>query len=240
MIVNKRLRMWGSVAVWIALAPLFGCDWMPGKPTKAERPVLPSSVMRFDTLYGRNCAGCHGAEGKLGASLPLNSPVYLAWVGKETLIRLTSEGIADTAMPGFLDSAGGTLTEKQIESLIDQMIARWGRPDALKDAVLPPYLGSAGDPERGAIAYQTFCESCHGKDGEGGPNGGPITDGAYLALMSNQALRTVVVAGRQELGMPDWRGYVDGRTMTPQEIDDVVAWMASKRKQFPGRSALRE
>jgi len=53
--------------------------------------------------------------------------------------------------------------------------------------------------------------------------------------MSNQALRTVVVAGRPDLGMPDWRGYIDGRTMTPQEIDDVVAWMASKRKQFPGQ-----
>jgi len=114
MIVNSLARMLSSVAAWIAVALLFGCDWMPGKPTKAERPVLPSSVMRFDALYGQNCAGCHGAEGELGASLPLNSPVYLAWIGKEMLIQLTSEGIADTAMPGFLDSTGGTLTQRSL------------------------------------------------------------------------------------------------------------------------------
>jgi len=210
---------------------------MPGKPTKAERPVLPSEVMGFEALYSHNCAGCHGGDGKLGASLPLNVPVYLTWAGKENLIRITSEGIAGTTMPAFVDSAGGTLTEQQIESLITQMLSRWGEPGATKNAQLPSYRGpgSTSNPEQGAKAYQTFCERCHGKDGKGGPKGGSIVDGAYLALVSDQALRTLVVVGRQDLGMPDWRGYVKGRPMTPQEIDDVVGWMASQRKRFPGQ-----
>jgi len=235
--VTALMKTRQAIAVSVVVVVLAGCDWMPGKPIKSQRPVVPSAIMGFDQLYAHNCSGCHGGDGKLGASLPLNVPVYLKWVGKKNLVRITSEGIAGTTMPAFLDSAGGTLTAQQIESLIDQMLAEWGQPDAAKDAALPAYSGpaSAGNPERGAAAYQTFCEHCHGKDGKGGPKGGSIVDGAYLSLIGDQALRTLVVAGRQDLGMPDWRGYVKGRAMTPQEIDDVVAWMTSQRKRFPGQ-----
>ena len=44
------------------------CDALPGKPTEAERPLRPSQVTDFATLYGENCAGCHGADGTLGAA----------------------------------------------------------------------------------------------------------------------------------------------------------------------------
>ena len=61
--------------------------------------------------------------------------------------------------------------------------------------------------------YQTFCQSCHGADGRGGPKGSAITNDSFLALTSDQDLRTMVIAGRPELGAPDWRGYArrDGR-----------------------------
>jgi hypothetical protein len=35
--------------------------------------------------------------------------------------------------------------------------------------------------------------------------------------------------------MPDWRTASDERPMTPQEISDVVAWMAARRVAFPGQ-----
>jgi cytochrome c oxidase cbb3-type subunit III len=99
---------------------------------------------------------------------------------------------------------------------------------------LPSYAAqAAGDPQRGANAYQTYCSSCHGQDGRGG-KASSIVDGSYLALVSNQQLRTIVIAGRPELGAPDWRGNVEGRPMSPQEITDVVAWLASKRTAIPG------
>ena len=68
-----------------------------------------------------------------------------------------------------------------------------------------------------------------GRDGTGGPSGGAIVDRAYLALVSDQALRTLVIAGRPDLGHPDWRG--DGRRapMTANQVSDVVAWMVAKR-----------
>jgi len=38
-----------------------------------------------------------------------------------------------------------------------------------------------------------------------------------------------------ELGAPDWRGNVPGKPMSPQDVSDVVAWLASQRVKFPGQ-----
>jgi len=92
-----------------------------------------------------------------------------------------------------------------------------------------------GNPQRGAEAYRTYCSSCHGGDGRGGNKASSIVNGAYLALVSDQELRTIVIAGRPELGAPDWRGNVEGRPMSAEEISDVVAWLSAHRTQFPGQ-----
>jgi len=101
--------------------------------------------------------------------------------------------------------------------------------------LLNPAAKSAGDAGRGELAYKTYCESCHGAEGRGGQKGSAITDGAFLALVSDQGLRTVVINGRPELNAPDWRGNVPGKPMAEQEVTDVVAWLASKRVRNPGQ-----
>jgi hypothetical protein len=60
-------------------------------------------------------------------------------------------------------------------------------------------------------------------------------NGSYLALVRDQNLRTIVIAGRPELGSPDWRNDVPGNAMSSQDISDVVAWLASQRPLFPGQ-----
>ena len=57
---------------------------------------------------------------------------------------------------------------------------------------------------------------------------------SFLALLTDQELRTLVVVGRPDLGAPDWRNNVPGKPMTSQEISDVVAWLASQRVPFAG------
>jgi cytochrome c oxidase cbb3-type subunit III len=232
-------------AAWASLAIAFlaGCDWMPGRPTEADRPVLPSEVKDFAVLYGRNCAGCHGTDGRLGAARPLNDPLYLALVSEKTLQQIIAHGTPGTASPAFAESAGGDLTDEQIDILARDMRQNWGAPKQFKNVALPPYrlkeaiaTGQApGDPKRGRKVYATYCARCHGPDGNGGPDAGSVVDGSYLALVSDQALRTTVIAGRTDLGMPDWRANVPGRPMTGQEISDVVAWLASHRVPFPGQ-----
>jgi cytochrome c oxidase cbb3-type subunit 3/ubiquinol-cytochrome c reductase cytochrome c subunit len=59
-------------------------------------------------------------------------------------------------------------------------------------------------------------------------------NGSYLALISDQGLRSIVIAGRPDEGMPDWRTF-GAQPMTDQQISDVVAWLASKRVADPGQ-----
>ena len=44
----------------------------------------------------------------------------------------------------------------------------------------------------------------------------------------------MIIVGVRAAGMPDWRGHAPG-PLSPQQISDVVAWLASQRPQFPGQ-----
>jgi cytochrome c oxidase cbb3-type subunit 3 len=216
------------------------CDALPGRPAVASREVVPSQVTTFDVLYGRNCAGCHGADGRLGAARSLNDPVYLALVSADRLRTIIGEGVAGTSMPAFRNRSGGDLTDAQVDALAKGMLSRWGRADAVASTTVPPYEGpgkgpGAGDRERGAVVFASACARCHGPEGKGGPTTGSIVDPSYLALVSDQSLRTTVIAGRPDLGKPDWRNDLPGQPLTPQQISDLVAWLVSHRRPVPGR-----
>jgi cytochrome c oxidase cbb3-type subunit 3 len=191
----------------IALMTCAACTSSRGAPRADSEIVPPSQMLQFSLLYRQNCAGCHGAEGKGGASFALADSVYLAIADDNVIRRTTSQGVTGTAMPAFAESAGGMLTDKQIESLV-QGIRSWAKPDSFRGTTLPRYAAqSVGDPQRGANVYQTYCSSCHGVDGRGG-KASSIVDGSYLALVSDQQLRTIVITGRPDLGAPDWRNDV--------------------------------
>jgi cytochrome c oxidase cbb3-type subunit III len=221
----------------VAAAALLACIACTGSGAHgADSEVLPpSEVADFNLLYGQNCAGCHGEAGKGGAAIALASPVFLAIADDSVIRRTAANGVPGTPMPAFARSAGGMLTDKQIDALV-RGIRSWEKPDGLRDATLPPYASQIpGDSQSGADAYRTYCLSCHGVGGRGASKGSSIVDGSYLALVSDQQLRTIVIAGRPELGAPDWRGDVEGRPMSAQEISDVVAWLSGQRLKFPGQ-----
>jgi mono/diheme cytochrome c family protein len=210
------------------------CDRLPGKPDEAARWKPPSEVVAFDQLYAENCSGCHGADGRLGAARPLNDPLYLALVNDETLRQVIAQGMPNTAMPPFAQQQGGNLTNEQIKLVVQGIRSLWAQSGQLQGSALPPYetgkTARSGDVTRGSLVYQAYCAQCHESDGRSRPKGGSILDPNYLALVSDQSLRTTVIVGRSDLGKPDWRNNVPGRPMTPQEISDVVAWIASHRK----------
>jgi len=206
-----------------------------GKP-HIDEIVAPNEVLEFGALFSANCAGCHGDEGRGGAAIALADPVYLAIADDRTIRNVIAKGVRGTAMPPFAESAGGLLTNQQIDVIAQQMRSRWSRPGILDGANPPGYAAKpTGDSQRGQAAYKTYCESCHGPDGRGGPKGSAITNDSFLALVSDQGLRTIVIAGRPELGAPDWRGNVRGKPMSDQEVTDVVAWLASRRVKAPGQ-----
>jgi mono/diheme cytochrome c family protein len=225
-------RLRGALVVLLLLA---ACDSLPGKPTRDERYVRPDEVTDFAVLFGENCSGCHGAEGTLGPARPLNDPLYLALASDQDLQQVIAAGVPGTAMPAFAISAGGTLTDQQITDLVRTMRERWGRPQDVAGVDLPPFAAPLGDATSGAATFAAYCASCHGADGTGGSARGSIVDGSYLALVSDQGLRSTVIAGRTDLGMPDFRGAGGKTPMSATQIADVVAWLAARRTPFPGQ-----
>jgi cytochrome c oxidase cbb3-type subunit 3 len=225
----------------LALLPMVigGCNTSPGRPPADSESLRPNQVLAFDTLYHQNCAGCHGEQGRGGAAIALNSPVYLEIVDDATLRRVTAKGVPGTAMPAFAQSSGGMLTDKQIDAIVAGIRSRWSKKDSLP-ATPPAYSAAApGDPQHGSGVYGEYCASCHGVAGRGGSHAGSIVDDSFLNLVSDQYLRTIVIVGRPELGAPDWRGNVPGRPMSQQDVADVVAWLSSQRPKIAISSSTK-
>jgi len=243
MMKMKRITIASALAAFLGLVMLAACRTTRDEPRTDPEPVAPNQVSDFDTLYAQNCAGCHGGQGRGGAALALANPVYLAIVDETTMRNIVAKGVRGTSMPAFAQPAGGMLTEHQIEVITNGIFSRWARTQVLDGANPPSYSAkAAGNVDHGQVAFGTYCASCHGSEGRGTPKGSAITNDSFLALVSDQGLRTVVIAGKPELGAPDWRGNVPGQPMTDQEITDVVAWLASRRAQNPGQpySAMSE
>jgi cytochrome c oxidase cbb3-type subunit 3 len=214
-----------------------GC-WKPGESRHDTRPIRSDEVTDFSTLYGQNCAGCHGADGQLGPAPPLNDPLFLAIVPDEVLSMLVAEGRPGTPMPAFSRSNGGTLTDEQVQAIADGIKARWKaeRPETRP----PEYLISAnkiqGDAGRGRAVFDRACASCHGPDGTGGKDKvGPIHDPAFLSLISDQAVRRFIVTGRRDLKMPDFTGTAgrssDFRPLSPTDVADLVKLVSDWRRE---------
>jgi cytochrome c oxidase cbb3-type subunit 3/ubiquinol-cytochrome c reductase cytochrome c subunit len=213
-----------------------GCD-LPGQP---KRPAPADEATQFNALYTTHCAGCHGADGKLGPAPLLNDPIFLAIVPDAELLRVITEGRTVTPaqkspMPAFAHDRGGPLTDAQVKVLAEGIKKRWGPPASPSD-LLPTYMGKAaaeaGNKDEGARVFARACAECHGLQGQGDKDGHPLPGGAinnqtFLALISDQALRRTIITGRPDLEMPAYDGKAgrspDFRALTSAEIDDLVS-----------------
>jgi mono/diheme cytochrome c family protein len=249
--MNSRLS-WLVLLLYLA----GGCD-MPGKPKPEDQFVSPQKELTFNVLFKQNCVGCHGADGQLGPAPPLNDPLFRSIVPEKDLESVIARGRAGTLMPAFGLAHGGTLTAVQIKVLCNELKGipykivdkregnevvqdpqgihpEWGVPHPREG--VPSYLASAqtdGNHSEGIRVFARACASCHGEHGQGGEKGA-INDPVFLALISDQALRRLVITGRHDLGMPDYTdatGREDGfKPLTSQEITEVVALLAHWRQ----------
>jgi cytochrome c oxidase cbb3-type subunit 3 len=231
--MNARLFC-GSILALCSLA-LSGCH--SGKPSAGAEAMRPDQVTDFHTLYTQNCSGCHGADGTHGPAMPLGNPEYEAIVDEGTLGGAIGTGVPGTLMPSFSKDAGGLLTDDQINALVDGLRSHWYKADVLKGIDVPPYqTDKQGDVAHGQQVFTAHCSSCHTtgvqqKDAKKSS----VTDGSYLALIGDQSLRAIIIAGRPDIGHPDWRGPSGNNPMSDQDVTDVVAWIASQRQKTPGQ-----
>ena len=246
MTLCRSTRMHASArlfALAFAATLISGCDSAPGKPGPHIETTRPDQIADFHTLYAQNCEACHGVNGKNGVAVSLANPAYIAFAGEQNIQRLTAAGVPNTSMPGFGKSAGGMLTDQQLSILAQGIVQRWGNAQSLGGQTPPPYTTTAtGNAGNGEKAFITYCAQCHGANGTGAKlaNGtvvGSLVDPSYLALVSDQGLRSLIVSGQPDQGMPDWHAQKAGNAthaLTDQEVTDIVAWLTSHRSSTPG------
>lgn len=222
----------------VSCMTMLGCGPLPGRPKPGVEVPRPDSIVDFATLYRQNCSACHGAQGMNGPSYSLANPTYQALVDEQVLHRIVANGEPGTLMPAFAVSAGGSLTDQQVDALVNGMRAAWFKAGTLDGAHPPPYKAAhPADAAHGQQVYTTYCASCHGAAGSSGKSkAGSVTEPAFLALVSDQVLRTIVIAGRSDIGQPDWRNDLSGHPMSDQEVTDVVSWLSSQRPKAGGGS----
>jgi len=206
-----------------------GCDRKIGPPNDQEELMRPENVASFDRLYKQNCSACHGENGSGGPAFDLANPKYQALVDDASMKRWITSGMPGTQMPAFGESAGGLLTPLQVDVLVAGMRARWNPKDH-DEAAMPPYSSSAvGNVEHGQENFRVSCSSCHQQGQQ------KITNASYLSLVSDQSLRTIAIAGRPDLGHPDWKQVRHGQPLTDQDVSDVIAYLHSLRSDTPGQ-----
>src|SRR2546421_2432006 len=156
----KRPHVLLALSAFTVLA-CAACNSSPGRPGTGSEVIPPDQVVEFNVLYGQNCAGCHGTSGNGGATIALRDPVFLTIADDAVIRRVAANGVPGTSMPAFAQSAGGMLTDKQIDALVSG-VRSWASPEALIKVTPPPYSSQIpGNPQRGANAYRTYCSSCH-------------------------------------------------------------------------------
>ncbi|HEY8901108.1 MAG TPA: cytochrome c [Chthoniobacterales bacterium] len=231
-----RSRILSFTLCALAASALTACDgkldvsaldsWMPGKPKREDAWKPETAITSGEEIFAQNCLGCHSIGGTPSPSIAMSDPLYLAVIPPEILKSIIANGIKVSSMPAFSEEHGGSLTPEQIEKLVAFILEK-KKPI---DGPLPAYAAPAGNAAAGQIAFETYFSKFPGMTGYGS-----ISDPAFLGLVTDQYIRTLVIAGRPELGLPDYRSRVPGKAMSDQEIADVVAWLISQRRNEFGQ-----
>jgi cytochrome c oxidase cbb3-type subunit 3 len=185
------------------------------KPAQAS--AQSAQVEQGRQTYGRLCATCHGPEGngyKSDNAPSLRTTTFLASVSDNFLTEAIGRGRPGTAMPAYGRWLGGPLQTSDIDALL--AFLRAGGPPKVE----PPAPGP-GDVAQGKTLYQTACVRCHGTATQRS-TAVHLANPVLLQTASDAFLRYAVAEGRPPTSMVTWKN-----TLTPKQIDDVVAYVRS-------------
>jgi cytochrome c oxidase cbb3-type subunit 3 len=171
-------------------------------------PVLRAYAVNVGrSVFGDNCATCHGGGGAGAPGYPnLRDDVWL-WGGSlDDIYRTITVGVRAShpetrisQMPAF--GRDEMLTEAQISDATEFVLALSRQPS------------DAAAAARGRTLFAEQCASCHGAGGQGNVQmGAPnLTDGEWLYGRSRQAIRDQIYYGRGGV-MPTWGQRFDEET----------------------------
>jgi len=178
------------------------------------------------TLFGDNCAGCHGREARGAKRFPDLTTDSWLWGG-------TPEAVAETIRVG--------INSPHPNSRVSQMLA-FGRDGVLKHNEVESVVSyvrylSEPDPNKpmsetlktGAAVFSANCASCHGETGKGNPDlGAPnITGTRWIYGSDAETIYNSVWDGRRGY-MPSWENR-----LSPVERKILVLYLLDLRGRKP-------
>ena len=120
-------------------------------------------------------------------------------------------------MGAYGKAFGGPLDDAALDRLVSFLRQKAPAPKILK-------APTAGDVIRGGVLYAQACQSCHGTPQTRG-EAVHLANGAFLKQASDAFIHHAVVNGR-----PGTKMLAFGRTLRPEQIDDVVTFVRSFEK----------
>ena len=172
---------------------------------ETDRELQQFALAMGESLFGDNCATCHGAGGRGAVGYPMLADDVWLWDG-------TLDGIEYTLRHGIrheddLDTRFSLMPSFGRDNLLSS-----DEIDGLTHFVLQ-VSGQSYDAEAAESVtelYQQQCASCHGETGEGDrTQGAPnLTDGEWLFGGSERAIYDTIYNARNS-HMPAWQDRLD-------------------------------
>jgi cytochrome c oxidase cbb3-type subunit 3 len=178
--------------------------------------LLSYALAQGASVFGDNCATCHGVGGAGGKGYPnLRDDTWLWGAGRLEDIQYTITHGVRTGAPGarFIQMPAfgrdELLKDDQIADLTEYVVALSHRP-ASRAAV-----------QRAAPIYRDQCAACHGPDGKGDQSRGVpnLTDNEWLYGSSRDDIRGQIFNGRGGV-MPTW-----GPRLSPETIKALTVYV---------------
>jgi cytochrome c oxidase cbb3-type subunit 3 len=184
----------------------------------ARKTAAASPVAHGRQVYAKFCATCHGVAGNgyVADNAPsLRTSTFLASASDAFLRAGITRGRPGTAMAGYGRGLGGPLGLEDVDAII--AFLRDGGPPHVEPPPVPPI----GDVKRGKTIYDAACVRCHGTQTQRS-SAVHLANPVLLATATDAFLRRAVEVGRPPTSMVPWKD-----TLSPQQIDDVVAYVRS-------------
>ena len=196
------------------------------KTIQADASLMRAVRGTGRTLFGDNCAACHGTKAQGGKGYPDLTDKAWLWGGDpQTVMETLRVGI----------------NSGHAESRVSQMPA-FGRDQMLDRGAILNVMGyvrslaqppSSDQPSQALLSgketFVTSCASCHGETGKGmTETGAPnLTDGFWIYGGDDQSIYTTIFDGRQGQ-MPHW----DTR-LTPAERKILTLYILDLASEKP-------
>lgn len=173
------------------------------------------------TLFGDNCAVCHGSDGKGGKGYPNLAQAAWLWGGE-------GETIAETLRVGINGQHPDTRVSQMMPFGRDGVLDRAQVLDVaayVQSLAEPKTVSTPLDAQRGKPVFDANCAACHGENAKGIRElGAPdLTDRFWIYGGDLQSIYATIYGGRQGQ-MPSWEAR-----LTPLERKILALYVLDLR-----------